>query len=180
MKFLKTEIPGVILIENSAFTDIRGAFVKIFQKSIFESEGLKIDIKEHFFSVSDRGVIRGLHFQIPPYSQEKLVYAPKGSIIDVIVDLRSDSKSYGKYIMLELNETNNSAVFIPKGCAHGFQSLESGSTTIYSQGNEFNGASDKGINPFSLGIPWPLQDYIISDKDNNLPGFNLFQSPFES
>jgi dTDP-4-dehydrorhamnose 3,5-epimerase len=180
MKFNKTEIHGVYLIENSPFTDNRGAFSKIYHKSSFQSEGIDFEIKEHFFSVSARGVIRGMHFQAPPFAQEKLVYVPKGRIVDVIADLRRNSPSYGKYIMIELSGTNNNSVFIPQGCAHGFQCLEDNTITVYSQGKEFDKSSDMGVNPFSFEIPWPLSDYIISDKDRSFIPFNLFQSPFES
>jgi dTDP-4-dehydrorhamnose 3,5-epimerase len=180
MKFNATEIKGVFFIENFAFEDTRGKFVKIYQESIFKKNGMKLGIKEHFFSVSNSGVIRGLHFQAPPFAQEKLIYVPKGKIYDVILDIRTNSESFGRCISVELSEANNKAVFIPCGCAHGFQSLEDGSITVYSQGAEYHPSSDMGINPLSLEIKWPLKNYLVSDKDQNLPEYSFFQSPFEN
>lgn len=180
MKFNETEIPGVFLIENLAFTDNRGEFVKIYQESIFKRNGLHFNLSEHFFSISAKGVIRGLHFQSPPFTQEKLIYVPKGKIFDVIVDLRLNSSTYGKYVTVTLSSENHHSVFIPCGCAHGFQSLQDDTITVYSQRSEFSPSSDGGINPLSMEIEWPLSDYIISDKDKNLPTYHLFQSPFNS
>jgi dTDP-4-dehydrorhamnose 3,5-epimerase len=178
MKFNKTSIQGVTLLENIAFKDHRGMFVKMYQQSIFNNNGIDLELKEHFFSVSDIGVIRGMHFQAPPYAQEKFVYVPAGKIIDVILDLRVSSETYGKFITVELSGSNNNAVFIPKGCAHGFQSLEKGTITVYMQSAEYNPECDTGINPLLLGINWPVQDFIISEKDKNFTSLESFQSPF--
>lgn len=177
MKFNNTEIKGVILVENLAFTDNRGKFVKMYQQSIFNNK-LNIELKEHFFSVSNAGVIRGMHFQTPPFSQEKFIYVPSGRIMDIVLDLRVGSETYGKYMTIELSSENNKSLFIPKGCAHGFQSLQDGTVTVYIQSEEYKPECDTGINPLSLGINWPVPEFIISEKDKNFVSLTEFQSPF--
>ena len=179
MKFIETEIQGVFLIQNLLFQDERGKFIKTFQRSIFNEMGLKFDQKENFFSVSALGVIRGLHFQYPPFAQEKLVYVPKGRIMDIVLDIRVDSPSYNKHIVVELSEKNYYSIYIPAGCAHGFQSLENDTVTIYSQGTEYEASADGGINPLSLGIEWPIKEYILSQKDKKFIHISDFESPFK-
>jgi dTDP-4-dehydrorhamnose 3,5-epimerase len=179
MKYSETEIQGVFLIENLLFQDERGKFIKTYQKSIFNEMGLKFDLKESFFSISALGVIRGLHFQFPPFAQEKLVYVPKGRIMDIVLDIRVNSPSYNKYIVVELSEENGYSIYIPTGCAHGFQSLENDTITFYSQGAEYEPSADGGINPLSLGIEWPIKEYILSQKDRNFKHITDFESPFK-
>lgn len=178
MKFIKTGLEGVVLIENLAFKDNRGMFVKMYQQSVFNNHGINLEIREHFFSVSDAGVIRGMHFQTPPFSQEKFVYVPQGKIIDIVLDLRVNSETYGKHLTFELSEENNKALYIPKGCAHGFQSLLGGTITVYIQSEEYKPECDTGINPLSLGIEWPIPEFVISEKDKSFVSLTSFQSPF--
>ena len=179
MKYSETEIQGVFLIENLLFQDERGKFIKIYQKSIFNEMGLKFDLKESFFSISALGVIRGLHFQFPPFTQEKLVYVPKGRIMDIVLDIRVNSPSYNKHIVVELSEENGYSIYIPTGCAHGFQCLENDTITVYSQGAEYEPSADGGINPLSLDIEWPIKEYILSQKDRNFKHITDFESPFK-
>ncbi|MCD4698873.1 MAG: dTDP-4-dehydrorhamnose 3,5-epimerase [Bacteroidales bacterium] len=179
MTFSEIQIPGVFVIENRIFHDVRGIFQKNFQKSLFAEKGIKFNIKEHFFSISNKGVIRGMHFQYPPYAQDKLVYSIKGSILDVVLDLRTNSPYFRKIISVELTEKNRKAIFIPKGCAHGFQSLENGSITVYSQSEEYFSKADTGISPLSLELEWPVKEIIISDKDKGLNTLEKFDSPFK-
>ena len=174
--FFKFE--GVFLIENNLFKDDRGEFQKLFQKSLFKEKGLNINIGEHFFSVSKKGVIRGMHFQLPPHAQSKLVYVMHGKIADVIVDLRKKSNTFKQSMIIKLSAQNRKAIFIPEGFAHGFQSLEKNTVMIYSQSEEYYPESDCGISPFSFEMNWPLKNYIVSDKDKNLTQLNDFNTPF--
>lgn len=178
MNFLSTNFEGVYLIENKILKDNRGEFQKLFQKSLFMEKGLEINIDEHFFSVSQRGVIRGMHFQLPPHAQSKLVYVLIGKIIDVIIDIRKNSKTFMQYLAIELSSDNRKAFFIPEGFAHGFQSLEENTVMVYSQSEEFNCKSDCGISPLSFNMDWPIENCIISDKDKNLISLEDFESPF--
>ncbi len=178
MKFISTKFEGVYLIENNLFKDNRGEFQKLFQNSLFRKQGLEINIDEHFFSVSQKGVVRGMHFQLPPYAQSKLIYVLLGKVVDVIVDLRKNSKTFKQSMAVVLSSENRKAIYIPKGFAHGFQSLEDNSIMVYSQSEEFHSESDFGINPFSLEMDWPIKEHIISNKDKNLIQLSEFNSPF--
>ncbi len=178
MNFIETKFKGVFLVENKLSQDIRGEFQKLFQKSLFIRNKLDLDIDEQFFSISHKGVIRGMHFQLLPYAQSKLVYVLSGRVIDVLVDLRKGSKTYKQHISFELSSEKRQALYISKGFAHGFQSLENDTIMIYSQSNEFNPESDAGINPFSIGMEWPLKQYVVSDKDRHLIPLKNFISPF--
>lgn len=179
MKFIKTDIEGLYLVEGNKFRDSRGLFCKIYQTSEFSINGIDYSISEHYFSTSHKGVIRGMHFQTPPYPQAKLVYVICGKIFDVILDLRKQSKTYKEFRSFELRSGSSTSIFIPVGCAHGFQSLEDNTITVYLQSNEFNAKSDSGINPLSLGIKWPVPDYILSDKDRRAVCIDDYVSPFE-
>ena len=179
MKFIETEIQGVFIIQNLLFQDERGKFIKTFQRSLFTEMGIKFDLKENFYSISALGVIRGLHFQSPPFAQKKLVYVPRGRIMDIVLDIRVNSPSYLKNIVVELSEENCCSINIPIGCAHGFQSLENKTITVYSQGAEYEPSADGGINPLSLNIEWPIKEYIISQKDKNYKHISDFESPFK-
>ena len=178
MKFLDTEFDGVYIIENNLFEDQRGNFQKLFQTSIFQSIGIDFIINEHFFSTSHKGVIRGMHFQTPPFSQSKLVYVLNGAVKDVIVDLRKDSKTYQHHLEFNLTSRERKAIYIPEGFAHGFQSLENNTIMVYLQSKEFDSSSDFGINPLSIGINWPIKNYVISPKDEQLVALDKFNSPF--
>lgn len=178
MKFINTKIKGVFLVKNNLYSDNRGSFQKLFQRSLYKEQGLDISIDEHFFSISQKAVIRGMHFQTPPFAQSKLVYVLKGKIIDVLLDLRRDSDTYLKHISIELSSIERKAIFIPEGIAHGFQSLEDDTVMVYSQSNEFASNADSGINPFSFGMEWPINDYVVSSKDLEITKLKDFNSPF--
>ena len=178
MNFLSTDFEGAYLIEKKILKDNRGEFQKSYQNSLFKQKEIKINIDEHFFSVSQKGVIRGMHFQLPPHAQSKLVYVLSGKIIDVVIDLRKNSKTFMQYLAIELSSDNRKALFIPEGFAHGFQSLSDNTIMIYSQSEEFNCESDCGISPLSFDMDWPIENYIISDKDKNFISLEDFKSPF--
>jgi len=179
MKFTKTKLDGVFFIESDVFTDKRGEFQKLFQKSTFFRENINITIDELFLSTSNRGVIRGMHFQNPPNAQSKLVYVLQGRVLDVLVDIRKNSPTFKQFITFELNSTVRNILYIPIGIAHGFQSLENNTIMAYAQSNEFNSDADNGINPLSCGIEWPIMnETVVSDKDILRESLKNFITPF--
>lgn len=178
MELENTEIEGVYIINNFNASDERGLFVKTFNKEVFEKNDLELSIRESYFSISQKDVIRGMHFQMPPHDHEKLVYVPQGSILDVVVDLRKKSATYLQHISVELTASNYKSIYIPKGCAHGFKSLEGGTITVYNVATEYNPLSDEGIHYDSLGLDWGVKNPIISKRDTQFLQLNEFNSPF--
>jgi dTDP-4-dehydrorhamnose 3,5-epimerase len=178
MTIEKTELAGVYIIDNFVAKDERGTFVKTFNINEFEKNGLEFEIKESYFSISQKDVVRGMHFQFPPYDHNKLVYVAQGSIIDVIVDLRKESNTYRKFISVELSADNCKSVFIPKGFAHGFKSLEDNTLTVYNVSSEYNSSADSGISYDSIDFDWELPNPIISQRDLLFEKVNEFKSPF--
>ena len=178
MKMIETKINGVFLIDNYFASDNRGIFIKSFNKNLFDSNGLDSEFKENYFSFSKKGVIRGMHFQVPPFDQAKLVTVVEGSIIDVILDLRKDSPTYLKFIDIKLSRENNKSVYIPKGLAHGFGVISEKAILNYLVTSEYNSMYDKGVNYNSIGFRWPIENPIISKRDENLLDLNQFKSPF--
>ena len=181
MKINTTNIDGVYLIKPRIFKDDRGVFFESFNEQIFKK---KIDSKLNFVqdnqSLSYKGVLRGLHFQKPPHVQAKLVSVVKGSVIDVVVDLRKDSVTYGKYILEELSEYNNHQLFVPKGMAHGFLTLEDNTIFSYKCSGFYHKESEDSLlwNDSTLNIKWPNSNPILSKKDKNAKKFSSFVSPF--
>jgi len=178
MKKLTTKIPGVYIIENNLFQDNRGDFLKVFNKDIFEELNLESDFQEQFYSTSKKNVIRGMHFQKPPFDHAKLVYVTSGKILDVILDIRKGSPTFGKHIKIILSAENNRSVYIPKGCAHGFLSKIDNSIVTYNQTSGYHSNSDGGVNYNSFGFEWNINEPIVSEKDQNLSPFQKFDSPF--
>lgn len=177
MKFLKTEIDGLVICEPKKHHDTRGYFFESFRKDLFEDFiGHKINFCQENFSQSKYGVLRGLHFQKKPFSQSKLVSVVKGKILDVVVDIRKDSKHYGKNFSIELDDIKNKQLFIPKGFAHGFLVLSRTAKVCYKVDNFYNPKSESGLNyndPF-LNIDWKISQDLISvnKKDTEYPSFN--------
>lgn len=178
MDFKELFIPGSYEIIADSFQDNRGSFVKVFNETIFEHEDIKLDMKEQYYSVSHKGVLRGLHFQIPPFDHSKLVYCLMGSVMDVIVDLRIGSPTFGKYCKVELSSNNKKVMFIPSGLAHGFYVLSEQAILVYSVTSEYSEKHDGGILWNSLDIPWPTSNPIISQRDSQFCELDLFVSPF--
>lgn len=178
MKITELYIPGCFLIESSRFDDSRGRFVKTFHKDIFSKHGIEMDFAEEFYSVSNKNVIRGMHFQLPPSDHEKLVFCTNGSVLDVFLDLRKDSKTYGESLSIELSSKNSRTLFLPKGLAHGFMSIEDDSTMVYKTSTIHNPVKDAGILWNSFGFDWPVESPIISERDLKHPSFSEFLSPF--
>ena len=171
-KFEKQLIKEVILIEPNVFEDNRGFFMETYKKSDFLNAGIDVEFNQDNHSKSTSRVLRGLHYQIAPYSQAKLVRCTKGRIIDVAVDLRKNSPTYTKYIKVELSEDNKKMLYIPQGFAHGFVVLSSVAELIYKASGEYNASADRGIiwNDKTINIDWGIDfEPILSQKDMNLP-----------
>lgn len=169
MQVVNTSIEGLLKIIYNNNYDKRGKAGKIFCQEMLEKMNIDFKINDLFQSVSKKNTIRGMHFQTYPFEQQKLVYVAQGEIIDIIVDLRKDSKTYKKYEVFKLNKENNEAVFIPEGCAHGFKSTCDGSIVIYAISGQYNKAHDLGIRWDSFGYDWGVDDFIISERDEQLP-----------
>lgn len=180
MKINKTFIENLLIIEPQLFKDDRGFFYESYNKNNLDKV-INIVFVQDNESKSDKGVIRGLHFQAPPFEQTKLVRCVSGNILDVAVDLRSNSKTYGKSFSIELSSENNKQLFIPKGFAHGFQVLSEEAIVNYKVDNFYNPKSDSGIiwNDKDLSIDWNLDlKPILSIKDLTLSSFQDLKSPF--
>jgi dTDP-4-dehydrorhamnose 3,5-epimerase len=180
MNFVQTKLEGVWLIEPREICDDRGAFIKVLHKSTFEQHGLAAVFVESYYSTSKKDVIRGMHFQIPPMDHVKLVYVTHGSILDVVLDIREGSPTYGDYITEELSTKNRRIMYIPKGCAHGFLSLEDDSNVTYLQTTMYAPDQDSGIRVDSFGMKWDVSEPIISVRDQAFSPLADFKTPFRS
>jgi len=177
ISFTTTEISDVYIVDNFHSKDERGDFVKTYNAEKIQETGLNIFFKESYYSKSVKNVIRGMHFQSPPYDHEKLVYVTEGKIIDVVLDLRNGSASYGKYTVIQLDEFERS-VLIPKGCAHGFLTLTDSATVVYMVSSVYNSKADNGILWNSFGFDWKVDKPILSERDRSFIQFTHFESPF--
>jgi dTDP-4-dehydrorhamnose 3,5-epimerase len=174
MKFTDVFIKGLKIIEPATFKDERGSFFESYNQEKFINAGITNSFIQDNQSVSQKGVLRGLHFQTGKFPQAKLVRVIKGSVIDVAVDLRKNSESFGKHFALELNEANNLMLYIPAGFAHGFIALEDQTIFVYKCTALYNKEAEGGIiwNDATLGINWGYDNPIISHKDGFLPAFD--------
>jgi len=178
MRITETKIKGVYLIKPDIFNDERGIFVKPFNIDSFKKKGLATNFEENFYSISKKGVARGMHFQKPPNTMAKLVYVSEGSILDIVLDVRKNSPTYRQHITIEISKKNHLAVYIPAGCAHGFLSLEDNSCTVYLQETVHSVNNEQGVNIQSLGLDLDISNLIISERDKKLPSLKDFDSPF--
>ena len=181
---VKTDIEGVLIIETKVFGDARGYFLESFNaKEFAEKTGLNITFVQDNESMSSYGVMRGLHFQNPPYTQSKLVRCVKGAVLDVAVDIRKGSPTYGKWVSCELTEDNHRQFFVPRGFAHGFTVLSETAVFQYKCDNFYAPLADGGINILdeSLGIDWkiPTDKALLSEKDTKHALLKDFDSPFD-
>ena len=182
MNVIETKIPGVVIIEPRLFPDARGYFFESFSKREFEEKVGKIDFVQDNESKSSYGVLRGLHFQKPPYAQSKLVRVVKGAVLDVAVDIRKGSPTFGQHVAVELREDNHRQFFIPRGFAHGFAVLTDEVIFQYKCDNFYAPASEGAIawDDPDLGIDWrvPAEKVILSEKDRKHPRLKEIDSPF--
>ena len=184
MEVTKTAIDGVLIIEPRIFKDARGYFFESYNKKAFdEAVGREVDFVQDNESMSTRGVMRGLHFQRPPFTQAKLVRCVRGRVLDVAVDLRKGSPTYGRHVAVELSEDNHRQFFVPRGFAHGFAVLSEVAVFQYKCDNYYAPEADGGISIAdpSLGIDWRLDpsETLLSEKDTKHTLLKDFDSPFE-
>lgn len=184
MNVIKTSIEGVVIIEPRIFEDTRGYFFESFSQREFDEKVRPIVFVQDNESKSSYGVMRGLHFQRPPYTQSKLVRCVKGAVLDVAVDIRKGSPTYGHHVAVELTEENHRQFFIPKGFAHGFSVLSETAVFQYKCDEFYHPEADGGISILddSLGIDWriPVDKAILSEKDTRHPLLKDFESPFRN
>ena len=183
MNVIQTEIQGLVIIEPRIFGDSRGYFFESFSERNFKELVADVDFVQDNESKSSYGVVRGLHFQKPPYTQSKLVRVVKGRVLDVAVDLRKGSPTYGKHVAVELTEDNHRQFFVPRGFAHGFAVLSEEAIFQYKCDNYYAPQSEGAVawNDPDLGIDWglPVEDAILSEKDLKHPNLKDLDSPFE-
>ncbi len=178
VKCRQLELAGAWLIEPDVFDDERGCFVKTMHVSVFRQCGIEFVPREEFLSISHAGVLRGMHFQVPPADHAKLVYCVGGEVVDVILDIRRSSLTYGKCCSINLGEANRSVLYVPRGFAHGFLSLKEGSTVVYKTTHAYVPECDVGIRWDSFGFQWPIENPTISKRDQMHPPLEAFSSPF--
>lgn len=175
MKFSKTFIEGLVLIEFDQFDDKRGNLAKLFDKKIFSKNNINLNLTQvKYSSTKLKGTIRGPHMQSKPFEEEKIVRCVKGRIFDVVIDLRTKSKTYGKWFGEEMSEVNRKCIYIPKGFAHGFQTLTNNCDILYMMSGEFSKLNYVGFrwDDPNLKIKWPLKPTIIAEKDLKRPLFS--------
>lgn len=183
MEVIQTNIKGVVIIEPRLFKDDRGYFFESYSERDFNKQVSEVHFVQDNESKSNYGVMRGLHFQRPPFTQSKLVRCVKGAVLDVAVDIRKGSPTYGQHVAVELTEDNHRQFFIPRGFAHGFAVLSPEAIFQYKCDNFYHPEADGGISILdtSLGIDWriPTEHAILSEKDTKHPLLKDFDSPFE-
>ena len=180
MKILQTELPGLLIIEPDVFRDERGYFCETYNQEKLSQLGFNKTFVQDNESMSSKGVLRGIHFQKPPFAQAKLVRVVRGSIIDFAVDLRKGSPTYGKYKAVELDSETKRMLYLPEGFGHAFISLEDNTIFSYKCSNFYNKESESGIlwSDEDLNIDWKIDNPILSDKDKILGKLKDFDSPF--
>lgn len=180
MEFINLEIEGLVIIKPAVFEDDRGHFFESYNKESFDLNGITANFVQDNQSLSQKNVLRGLHFQKPPFSQAKLIRVVQGRVLDVAVDLRLDSKTYGQYCSAELSASNKKMFYIPEGFAHGFLTLEDDTIFSYKCSEIYNKQSEDAIlwNDEDLNIDWRIELPILSEKDKLAQSFKQFKSPF--
>lgn len=178
MKLKETSLQGCFEIEFFHAIDQRGSFTKCFHGPSLKEAGLVSEFEESFYSVNNTGVIRGMHFQLPPSDHAKVVYCNVGRLFDVIVDLRKESTTYGKCISIELSGDRATGVYIPKGMAHGFETVENNTMMTYLTSSAYNPLADSGILYSSINHQWQTERPILSPRDESFPSLATFESPF--
>lgn len=175
MKIIETPLPGLLIIEPSVFEDHRGYFFESYKQNSYLESGMNAQFIQDNESKSGRGVVRGLHYQLNPVAQAKLVRVVLGAVYDVALDLRKGSPTFGQWYGLEINETDKKQMYIPRGFAHGFSVLSETAVFSYKCDNLYNRDADRAINPFDpqLAIDWQLNEteWKVSDKDKAAPLF---------
>ena len=181
MEFIRTDLEGIILLKPDVHADERGFLLESYSQVRFADGGIDVTfVQDNHSRSAKKGVLRGLHFQVPPVAQSKLIRVTRGAIYDVVVDLRKSSPTYGKWRSFDLSAENFQQLFVPAGFAHGFCTLEENTEVQYKVDSPYSPAHDCGIrwNDPDLAIVWPIKEPILSAKDHDLPYFKDFTSPF--
>ena len=180
MEVIKTPLEGLLVIEPKVFKDHRGYFYESYNAEAFKQAGIEAVFVQDNQSLSQKGILRGLHFQAPPHAQGKLVRVIKGAVLDVVVDIRKNSPTYGQHFSIELTEENFKMFWIPPGFAHGFVTLEDHTIFSYKCTDVYNKSAEGGLlwNDPELGINWGIEQPVLSEKDTLNPQLNNFNSPF--
>lgn len=174
----QSKLEGCLNIQPTVFDDERGRFVKVFNKDFFLAHGLETEYLEDYYSTSVKGVIRGLHFQTPPLDHVKLVFCVKGQVVDVVLDLRVGSPTYGAVDVFELSAEKANFIYIPKGFAHGFCVLSDEATMVYKVSSPYSIKHDSGVLWSSIDFNWPVKDPVLSARDKSFESLENFASPF--
>lgn len=177
MKIIEEILPDCFVIEPNVFKDARGSFIKTFNDEAFSKLNISFEMKEEFYSISKKNVVRGMHFQIPPFDHDKIVFCMNGCVHDVLLDLRK-GPNYGKFVGLDLSDKNNKIVVIPRGIAHGFVSRTDDSVMLYKTSTVHSPEYDRGIHWNSFEYDWNLEGSIVSKRDSAHIDFENFESPF--
>src|SRR5215471_3668093 len=175
---LSTGFPGLLLLRPRLFQDQRGLFVKTFRGDEFQNFGIAFTLREEFYSISAKNVLRGMHFQLPLAAHAKLVYCLSGRVLDVVLDMRRSSPCFGKSFSVVLDDKTRDVLFIPVGFAHGFLALEDNSLMVYKADHAHVPELDTGIAWNSFGFDWKVTAPIMSDRDRKFVAWPAFQSPF--
>ncbi|TXC72014.1 dTDP-4-dehydrorhamnose 3,5-epimerase [Sphingomonas ginsenosidivorax] len=173
-----TDIPGCYVLQPKVVGDLRGSFVKTFHDERFAELGLRTDWREEYFSVSARGVVRGMHFQTPPAAHAKMVFCLTGEVLDVVLDLRRGSPAFGRPLGFTLSAQNSRGLYLPSGCAHGFLSISEASGMYYKVTSVHSPAHDAGIAWNSIGFDWPIKMPALSERDGRHHSLADFDTPF--
>ena len=179
VEFIKTRIPGCYEVNFAAQEDPRGMFVKVFDHSIFCQKRLEARFMETFYTVSGSNVLRGMHLQLPPADHAKLVYCVTGKVMDVVLDVRKGSPTYGAHAMIELDASLYNGVYLSRGLAHGFSVLRAPAVMVYHVTSAHAAHLDVGVAWDSFGARWPIESPLISPRDATLPPLDEFNSPFK-
>ncbi len=162
-------IEGPVVLTPRVFADARGAFIKTYHTDLFREAGIPaFTLREEFFSVSQKDVLRGMHFQVPPHDHAKIVYCVAGAVLDVVVDIRRSSRTYGEHARVDLTADNRKILYIPKGFAHGFLSMADGTTMIYKTDAIYAPEHDTGIRWDRFGFTWPVAAPVVSERDRGV------------
>ncbi|MDA1055781.1 MAG: dTDP-4-dehydrorhamnose 3,5-epimerase family protein [Planctomycetota bacterium] len=177
-EFVETGIPGCVRLAGLVRTDARGSFVKLFGEASVALFPVMKNLCEVFVSTSEKGVVRGIHFQSPPHDHDKMVSCLWGRALDVVVDLRTSSPTFKRTVSVHLEASSGDMLLVPKGCGHGFQSLEDNTHIIYFTNSAHQSSHDHGVHFQSIGVDWPLPPGPISARDDGLVRLEHFESPF--
>lgn len=180
MEIIETKIKDLLIIHPKVFADARGYFFESYNENVFKQNGINVNFVQDNQSLSNSGVLRGLHFQAPPFDQGKLVRVINGAVLDIAVDIRKNSSTYGEHVAIELNEENKTMFYIPPGFAHGFLTLKDNTIFSYKCTNLYHKASEGTVlwNDTDLNIKWNIKDPLLSEKDLVGTPFKDFVSPF--